>query len=209
MLGSDWSDPTHYEPLSHQPILPRNCWCPTSLQLLKAWRASWLPPQRKWGLCKLSRWVGNFREIVMLVHLEEENIFLLLGIDGCWSSFVAAVRYSLCAGPYHRQWCLQSSCCRVCSAGPQPHWCDRWPWLETLHVCNWVSETKSFLLYNHESRYPLFSVTSPSPVSVLPFLRYSLYSAVSTVSPDCLTPHLTAITTVMLLALKSNEGITV
>uniref|UniRef100_A0A7N9B1U3 Importin 4 n=1 Tax=Mastacembelus armatus TaxID=205130 RepID=A0A7N9B1U3_9TELE len=36
---------------------------------------------------------------------------------------------------------------------------------------------------------------------------YSLYSAVSTVSPDCLTPHLTAITTVMLLALKSNEGI--
>ncbi|TMS09198.1 Importin-4 [Larimichthys crocea] len=37
---------------------------------------------------------------------------------------------------------------------------------------------------------------------------YSLYSAVSTVSPDCLTPHLTAITTVMLLALKSNEGIT-
>ncbi|XP_053198496.1 importin-4 [Scomber japonicus] len=37
---------------------------------------------------------------------------------------------------------------------------------------------------------------------------YSLYSAVSTVSPDCLIPHLTAITTVMLLALKSNEGIT-
>ncbi|XP_034428149.1 importin-4 [Hippoglossus hippoglossus] len=37
---------------------------------------------------------------------------------------------------------------------------------------------------------------------------YSLYSAVSTVSPECLTPHLTAITTVMLLALKSNEGIT-
>lgn len=37
---------------------------------------------------------------------------------------------------------------------------------------------------------------------------YSLYSAVATVSPDCLTPHLTAITTVMLLALKSNEGIT-
>ncbi|XP_069007588.1 importin-4-like [Embiotoca jacksoni] len=37
---------------------------------------------------------------------------------------------------------------------------------------------------------------------------YSLYAAVSTVSPDCLTPHLTAITTVMLLALKSNEGIT-
>ncbi|XP_071384447.1 importin-4 isoform X3 [Centroberyx affinis] len=36
---------------------------------------------------------------------------------------------------------------------------------------------------------------------------YSLYSAVSTVSPDCLTPHLTAITTVMLLALKSNEGV--
>uniref|UniRef100_A0A3B4WKT9 Importin 4 n=1 Tax=Seriola lalandi dorsalis TaxID=1841481 RepID=A0A3B4WKT9_SERLL len=36
---------------------------------------------------------------------------------------------------------------------------------------------------------------------------YSLYSAVSTVSPDCLTPYLTAITTVMLLALKSNEGI--
>uniref|UniRef100_A0A3Q3VV54 Importin N-terminal domain-containing protein n=1 Tax=Mola mola TaxID=94237 RepID=A0A3Q3VV54_MOLML len=37
---------------------------------------------------------------------------------------------------------------------------------------------------------------------------YGLYSAVSTVSPECLTPHLTAITTVMLLALKSNEGIT-
>ncbi|XP_071764952.1 importin-4 isoform X2 [Centroberyx gerrardi] len=36
---------------------------------------------------------------------------------------------------------------------------------------------------------------------------YSLYSAVSTVSPDCLTPHLTAITTVMLLALKSTEGV--
>nr|XP_020497292.1 importin-4 [Labrus bergylta] len=37
---------------------------------------------------------------------------------------------------------------------------------------------------------------------------YTLYSAVSTVSPECLTPHLTAITTVMLLALKSNDGIT-
>ncbi|KAG7526937.1 importin-4 isoform X1 [Solea senegalensis] len=37
---------------------------------------------------------------------------------------------------------------------------------------------------------------------------YCLYSAVSTVSPECLTPHLTPITTVMLLALKSNEGIT-
>lgn len=37
---------------------------------------------------------------------------------------------------------------------------------------------------------------------------YSLYSAVSTVSPECLTPHLTAITTVMLFALKSSEGIT-
>ncbi|XP_068604017.1 importin-4 [Brachionichthys hirsutus] len=36
---------------------------------------------------------------------------------------------------------------------------------------------------------------------------YSLYSAVSTVSPGCLTPHLTAITTVMLLALKSRDGI--
>ncbi|KAM9839184.1 importin-4 [Aulostomus maculatus] len=37
---------------------------------------------------------------------------------------------------------------------------------------------------------------------------YGLYSAVSTVSPESLTPHLTAITTIMLLALKSNEGIT-
>lgn len=37
---------------------------------------------------------------------------------------------------------------------------------------------------------------------------YGLYSAVSTVSPECLIPHLTAITTVMQLALKSNEGIT-
>uniref|UniRef100_A0A1A7XB36 Importin 4 n=1 Tax=Iconisemion striatum TaxID=60296 RepID=A0A1A7XB36_9TELE len=36
---------------------------------------------------------------------------------------------------------------------------------------------------------------------------YSLYSAVSTVCPETLTPHLPAITTVMLLALKSNEGI--
>jgi len=49
----------------------------------------------------------------------------------------------------------------------------------------------------------------PSHLSVFPSARYSLYSAVSTVSPECLTPHLTAITTVMLLALKSNEGITV
>ncbi|KAM4718344.1 importin-4 [Anableps anableps] len=37
---------------------------------------------------------------------------------------------------------------------------------------------------------------------------YGLYSAVSTVNPESLTPHLTAITTVMHLALKSNEGIT-
>lgn len=37
---------------------------------------------------------------------------------------------------------------------------------------------------------------------------YSLYSAVSTICPECLTPHLTAITTIMVLALKSNEGIT-
>uniref|UniRef100_A0A4W5NHS7 Importin 4 n=1 Tax=Hucho hucho TaxID=62062 RepID=A0A4W5NHS7_9TELE len=36
---------------------------------------------------------------------------------------------------------------------------------------------------------------------------YSLFSAVSTVSPDCLNPHLTAITTIMLLSLKSTEGV--
>ncbi|XP_023661748.2 importin-4 isoform X1 [Paramormyrops kingsleyae] len=36
---------------------------------------------------------------------------------------------------------------------------------------------------------------------------YSLFSAVSTVSPDCLTPHLPAITTIMLMALKSTEGV--
>uniref|UniRef100_A0A8C8LWJ7 Importin N-terminal domain-containing protein n=1 Tax=Oncorhynchus tshawytscha TaxID=74940 RepID=A0A8C8LWJ7_ONCTS len=35
-----------------------------------------------------------------------------------------------------------------------------------------------------------------------------LFSAVSTVSPDCLSPHLTAITTIMLLSLKSTEGVT-
>ncbi|XP_041735774.1 importin-4 [Coregonus clupeaformis] len=37
---------------------------------------------------------------------------------------------------------------------------------------------------------------------------YSLFSALSTVSPDCLNPHLTAITTIMLLSLKSTEGVT-
>ncbi|XP_072306686.1 importin-4 [Eucyclogobius newberryi] len=37
---------------------------------------------------------------------------------------------------------------------------------------------------------------------------YSLYSAVSTICPESLTPHLTAITTIMVLALKSDEGIT-
>lgn len=37
---------------------------------------------------------------------------------------------------------------------------------------------------------------------------YSLFSAVSTVSPDCLTPHLSAITTIILLSLKSTEGVT-
>ncbi|KAF6722930.1 Importin-4 [Oryzias melastigma] len=37
---------------------------------------------------------------------------------------------------------------------------------------------------------------------------YSLYSAVSTICPESITPHLTAITTVMLLALKSTEGVT-
>ncbi|KAK7118200.1 hypothetical protein R3I94_021890 [Phoxinus phoxinus] len=37
---------------------------------------------------------------------------------------------------------------------------------------------------------------------------YSLFSAVSDMSPDCLTPHLTSITTVMLLALRSTEGVT-
>lgn len=37
---------------------------------------------------------------------------------------------------------------------------------------------------------------------------YSLYSSVSSISPESLTPHLTAITTVMVLALKSTEGIT-
>uniref|UniRef100_A0AAY4BCE5 Importin N-terminal domain-containing protein n=1 Tax=Denticeps clupeoides TaxID=299321 RepID=A0AAY4BCE5_9TELE len=36
---------------------------------------------------------------------------------------------------------------------------------------------------------------------------FSLFSAVSTVSPECLTPHLTAITTTMLMSLKSTEGV--
>uniref|UniRef100_A0A4W4GAF9 Importin N-terminal domain-containing protein n=1 Tax=Electrophorus electricus TaxID=8005 RepID=A0A4W4GAF9_ELEEL len=38
---------------------------------------------------------------------------------------------------------------------------------------------------------------------------YSLFSAVSSVSPESLTPHLTAITTLMLLSLKSTEGVMV
>uniref|UniRef100_A0AAR2J2V9 TOG domain-containing protein n=1 Tax=Pygocentrus nattereri TaxID=42514 RepID=A0AAR2J2V9_PYGNA len=38
---------------------------------------------------------------------------------------------------------------------------------------------------------------------------YSLFSAVSTVSPESLIPHLTAITTLMLMSLKSTEGVTV
>uniref|UniRef100_A0A673LNI7 Importin-4-like n=1 Tax=Sinocyclocheilus rhinocerous TaxID=307959 RepID=A0A673LNI7_9TELE len=38
---------------------------------------------------------------------------------------------------------------------------------------------------------------------------YSLFSAVSDVSPDCLAPQLTPITTVMLLSLRSTEGVTV
>ncbi|KAJ8413236.1 hypothetical protein AAFF_G00092320 [Aldrovandia affinis] len=37
---------------------------------------------------------------------------------------------------------------------------------------------------------------------------YSLFSAVSSVSPDCVTPHLSAITTMMLLSLRSVEGVT-
>ncbi|TRY65944.1 hypothetical protein DNTS_012348 [Danionella cerebrum] len=37
---------------------------------------------------------------------------------------------------------------------------------------------------------------------------FNLFSAVSEVSPDCLSPHLTSITTVMLLALRSTEGVT-
>uniref|UniRef100_A0A8C1ZPC8 Importin 4 n=1 Tax=Cyprinus carpio TaxID=7962 RepID=A0A8C1ZPC8_CYPCA len=37
---------------------------------------------------------------------------------------------------------------------------------------------------------------------------YSLFSAVSDVSPDCLAPHLPPITTVMLLSLRSTEGVT-
>ncbi|KAL1248814.1 hypothetical protein QQF64_022132 [Cirrhinus molitorella] len=37
---------------------------------------------------------------------------------------------------------------------------------------------------------------------------YSLFSAVSDVIPDCLAPHLTPITTVMLLSLRSTEGVT-
>ncbi|KAI4900020.1 hypothetical protein NFI96_023285 [Prochilodus magdalenae] len=37
---------------------------------------------------------------------------------------------------------------------------------------------------------------------------YSLFSAVSTQSPESLNPHLTAITTLMLMSLKSTEGVT-
>lgn len=37
---------------------------------------------------------------------------------------------------------------------------------------------------------------------------YSLYSSVSTICPESLTPHLNNITTIMVHALKSNEGIT-
>uniref|UniRef100_A0A8C9VJ88 Importin 4 n=1 Tax=Scleropages formosus TaxID=113540 RepID=A0A8C9VJ88_SCLFO len=37
---------------------------------------------------------------------------------------------------------------------------------------------------------------------------YSLFSAVSSISPDCLHPHLPAVTTIMVLALKSTEGVT-
>uniref|UniRef100_A0A8C9W7X6 Importin 4 n=1 Tax=Scleropages formosus TaxID=113540 RepID=A0A8C9W7X6_SCLFO len=38
---------------------------------------------------------------------------------------------------------------------------------------------------------------------------YSLFSAVSTVSPECLNPHLGSITTAIMLTMKSTEGVTV
>ena len=85
-----WRKP-HYEFLLKQPMLPRSCWCPTSLQLLKAWRVSWPPPQRKWGLCKLSPWVGKAQtfakekeEAVMLAHWEQKS-FLLLNCNDIFS----------------------------------------------------------------------------------------------------------------------------
>lgn len=140
-------------------MLPRSCWCPTSLQLLKAWRASWRPPQRKWGLCKHNPWVSKtppnkgrscdvdtfrWKHIFYYLTLVRKIATHLRRISSMnewnWSSFAVAVRYPLCAGPYHRQWCLQPSCCRVCSTGPQPHWHHWWPWLETLHVCKLACE---------------------------------------------------------------------
>lgn len=166
-----WKWPkTHCESLSYQPMLPKSCWFPTSLQLLKVLRASWALPQRKWGLYKLSPWVGKPQRfasegkicdigILKTKFLRQNPSWYLLYIffsfsfslylrhwkaasdspstawmNGCWSCFVAG-RYPLCAGPYHWQRCLQSSCCRVCSAGPQPYWHHWWPWPETLHVC--------------------------------------------------------------------------
>lgn len=149
---------------SFQPMLPISCWSPTSFQLLKVLRASLLPPQRKWGLCKLSPWVGKtpmfslhdvciFRTFLFFFYhypyLVYTNITLAkfashstehwtAWMNDCWSSCAVAVRYSGRAGTCRRQRCLRSSRCRVCSAGPQPHRHHRWPRLETLHVCNSV-----------------------------------------------------------------------
>lgn len=74
-----------------------------------------------------------------------------------WMSFVCAVafRHSVCARPHCRQRCLQPSCFRVCSTGPQPgrhHWRSR---LETVHVCSFVLARLVFSVNGFSSmRFP-------------------------------------------------------
>lgn len=93
------------------------------------------------------------------VHLTSQQTQQHGWMTGCWSCFVVAIRYSVCAGPNHRQRSLQPSCFRVRSAGPQPHWHHWWSWLETLHVCS-LACVYVFLVSTHKHDVDLLSPSS-------------------------------------------------
>uniref|UniRef100_A0A3B3S1L4 Importin 4 n=1 Tax=Paramormyrops kingsleyae TaxID=1676925 RepID=A0A3B3S1L4_9TELE len=69
-------------------------------------------------------------------------------------------------------------------------------------------QTQALGLYLSASSASLCLSNPVSSVLGSRVLTYSLFSAVSTVSPESLTPHLSTITSVMLLSLKSTEGVT-
>lgn len=116
-------------------------------------------------------------------------------MNGGWWCCVVAVRYPLCVSPHNWQRRLQSSCSRVCTAGPQPDWHHRWPWPETLHVRHLHLKMHTITLLsniNNVLNFPVFPLLGTVYILLYPQWALSAWLLTSLLLPQscCLPSNL-------------------